>query len=691
MSFEIAVDIGGTFTDIVLRRDGAATQMYKVSTTPQDISVGIFNGLDLISSQHGLSRSGLLEKCVSFACGSTVATNAILEGKVARTALLCTKGFRDTLLIREGGKEDSYNIYMDYPPPYIPRRLTFGIPERISAEGTILRPLDEAAAIEIINRLRELDVEAVAISLLWSIMNPQHELRLGELLRKHLPGIPFSLSHQVNPTLREYRRTSAVAIDASLKPVVKKRLLEIETQLRGGGFKGAVTFVTSNGGRTSSTEIIEKPVYLCLSGPSAAPKAACLLAEMEGDRHGNVITIDMGGTSFDVSVSSNWETPTHREGMIDGHIFGVPSIDVSTIGAGGGSIGWVDAGGFLHVGPASAGANPGPACYDRGGARPTVTDANVVRGVLDASSFARGQLKINKRKAWDAIDQHIAKPLKLTVEEAANLMCVSVEQSMISAIEEITIRRGIDPREYLLVAGGAAAGVHAVAIARELGMKRVLVPDAAGVLSAYGICTGEIRFDFARSFFASSKNFDYEAVKSLLSDLKDEGTAYLQRMRVAERDRRINLTAEARYAGQIWQLTLPLPSTSIDGPDDLAAVVESFHQMHERVYAVRAPDDAIEFVEWNVQAIGMVPRPRLIKDDVPSSDPSPAQVGVRPVLLHEARRAVEVPVYDRERLVAGAVIKGPALIDAPLTAVFLPPSSSTRVTANGGLMIELLE
>lgn len=685
---EIAVDVGGTFTDFVLREADGRLTSYKSSTTPGDIAVGIFNGLDLIASRRGITREALLAGCAAFACGTTVATNAILEGKAARTALLCTEGFRDTLLIREGGKADTYNLRQDYPPPYVPRRLTLPVRERVTAEGSIAIPLDEASALAAIARLREEGVEAVAVALLWSIANPAHELRLGELLALHLPGVPVSLSHRVHPTLREYRRTSATAIDASLKPVVERAIGALDGRLRTAGFGGVLTLVTSNGGRTAVGDVIAKPVYLCLSGPSAAPQAGTSVARQEGFEPGDLLTVDMGGTSFDVSITTGWETPTHREGVIGGHMFGVPSVDVRTIGAGGGSIARVDAGGMLHVGPASAGAFPGPACYGRGGTRPTVTDANLVRGLLDPEGFADGQMRLSREAAETAIREHVANPLDIGVAEAANLISVAVEQNMVAAIEAITIRRGVDPRGYTLVSGGSAAGLHAAAMARELGMRRVLVPGIAGVLSAYGIATGDIRFNFSRSLFASSARFDHAAVDVVLAALEAEGGDYLDRMGVAPAQRELSLTAEARYAGQVWQLTLRLPVRRIPDAAALADVVEAFHALHERTYSVRAADP-VEFVEWNLVATGRV-APQHAAAAAVHEGVATAQ-GTRRAWLREAGGEVELPLFIAEATPPGRRIAGPALVQGRLTATLVPPAAQAWMTSSGSLVIALDE
>ncbi|TDR92913.1 hydantoinase/oxoprolinase family protein [Enterovirga rhinocerotis] len=688
MTYELSADVGGTFTDLVLRSDGAQIDIFKASTTPANIADGILNGIAGIAKSLDLDTATFLGRCDSFAVGTTIATNAILEGKQAKTGLLCTDGFRDTLLIREGGKADSYDFYVDYPPPYIPRRLTLGVRERVNAEGGVEIALDEADARRAIRRLKEYGVEAVAVSLLWSIVNPDHELRIGALIEEEMPGVPYSLGHQVNPSIREYRRTSAVAIDASLKPLVQKRIGEISERLAASGFKGVLTFIASSGGRTSPAEIVSRPISLCLSGPSAAPQAGCRLSRQEGVTKGNVLTTDMGGTSFEVSVSVDWKTPMHREGMIGDHMFGIPSVEVKTIGAGGGSIARVDAGGFIHVGPESAGAMPGPACYGRGGTRPTVTDANLVRGLLLPGHFAGGQIELDVGAAERAIAEHVATPLGLGLMEAAELVCLVAEQNMIAAIQDITIRRGVDPRQFVLVSGGAAGGLHAGTIARELGIAQVLIPRAAGVLSAYGIMTGEIKMGFARSLFTSSERFDYEGVNTILAGLRQEGVAFLDRMAVEPSKRVLRYSVEARYAGQVWQISLAFEKDRIE-PADLPGLVESFHQLHETFYAVRSPGERVEFTEWSLDAVGTASEGGLESASLSAADASGALLTTSRAWLKDAGGEIDLPVYDGSRLRPGNVIEGPALVQEIVTANFIPFGAQGRVTEQRGLMLTL--
>ena len=687
MAYEIAVDVGGTFTDLVIKDGNGLVHAVKSPTTPENIVDGTLNAVALAAEKLGTTMAEVMAGCRKFAFGTTAATNAVLENKGARTGLLCTRGHRDVLLIREGGKEDTYNIEMDYPAPYIPRSLTIELGERIDAEGGVVLPLDEAEARTAIRSLVDQGVEAIAVAFLWSIANPAHEKRVGALIEEMAPGLPFSLSHIVSPSVREYRRTSATALDASLKPIVDEAIRTLSGRLKAAGFADVLTLVTSSGGQTSPEDILAKPIYLCFSGPSAAPESGRRFAELEEIEGGRIVTVDMGGTSFDVSIVSDWEIPMHRDGVIAGHSFGVPSVEVLTIGAGGGSLARVDAGGLIHTGPESAGSRPGPACYGRGGTRATVTDANVVRGFLNPGSFADGTMTLDKAAAERALRSDVAEPLGIDLDEAAELVCVTCDQAMVGAIEDITIKRGIDPRDYVMVAGGAAAGLHAVAIARELDIREVIVPRFAGVLSAFGILTSNVKNMYGRSVLTRSDRFDHAAINAVLAELKAEGTAYLERMGIAPAFQRIELTAEARYPGQIWQITLPLTTDRFSGNDDVAAMVEDFHLLHERLYSVRSPADPVEIVEINVNAIGELPAISLPDLRRPTRAPRPA--AYRSAYFRETGRMAELPIYLGSELGAGDEVTGPALIEEPLTTIVVPPRASARVSRYGNYRIRV--
>jgi N-methylhydantoinase A len=688
MGFEIAVDVGGTFTDLVCSDNNREINTFKAPTTPDNVIDGVFNAIKSAATFYRMSVEDFLLRCDKFAYGSTIGTNAIIEERGAKTGQICTKGFRDTLLIREGGKRDTYNLFVDYPSPYIPRYLTLEVTERINSEGGIEIPLDEKEVRKVISVFKKWNVKAIAVSLLWSISNPVHEKRIGQIIVEEYPEVFYSLSHEVNPCVREYRRTSATAIDASLKPIIVKSTAEIEKRLNNSGFKGTLTHVTSSGGQTSSEDIIRKPVFIVFSGPSMGPVAGRTLAAQELDS-GNAITVDMGGTSFDVSIITGGEIPMFREGIIGNHMFGVPSVDVKTIGAGGGSIAWIDPGGFIHVGPQSAGAIPGPACYMRGGTEPTVTDANLVRGFLDPDYFVGGAMKLSPKLADEVISEKIAKPLGMALHEAAALICFTCEQSMIAAIEDITVRQGIDPREYVMVAGGAAAGLHAVPIAKELGISKIIIPKAAGVMSAFGILTSDVKFLFALSFFTHSLNFDYTKVNAVAGELEKKAKTYLSKMKISPERRKLHFTVEARYAGQIWQLTLPIQDSRIRIEQELAQVVEDFHNLHEKVYSVKNTEDYIEFIEWDMEAVGKLPEFKLKKHKPGTEDPSAALRQKRNAYFKESERIVETPVYLGDKLASGNEIAGPAIIQEPLTTIVLYPESKTTVSEFGSYIVDL--
>ncbi|GIK82875.1 MAG: hydantoinase [Alphaproteobacteria bacterium] len=683
---ELSVDVGGTFTDFIFCHDDGRTEFLKSTTTPDDISQGIFLGIEKAAGQRGLSAADLVARCRRFSLGTTVATNAILQGRTARTALICTQGHEHVLLIREGHKTNIHDLRVDYPEPHIPQPLTFPVRERVLDDGEVLVPLDEEDLRRVIGRLAGTGVEAVAVAYLWSISNPAHELRTAEVLAELLPGVPVTLSHSVSPTLREYRRTSTAALDASLKPVVRRNLKRMEDMLTSLGFRGALTVVTSGGGRVSIEEAIGAPVNLCLSGPSGAPVASnhiCAREEGVGD---SVITCDLGGTSFDVSISHNGESLHRRHGEIGGHIFAVPSTEILTIGAGGGSVAEIDSGGMIHVGRFSAGSFPGPACYQRGGTDATVTDAALVCGLLDARRFGDGSIVLSRERAVEAVKCNIADKLGLTVAAAARLVIGVVEQNMAGAIEEITIKRGLDPRDFTLVGGGSAAGLHMAAIARLLRVGRVLFPSSAGVLSAFGIATGDIKSYFGQSFMARSDDFDHEGVNGVLAALEARARRFLDGMGVAPQARELRFTAQGCYTDQVWTLTTSFPGPRVQGAGELADLVASFHRVHEERYRTRSQKERVEFREWGVEAVG---RHEVSESIFAYRPPDTVRPSYRRTVLLSQGTQVDLPVHDRAALSEGETIAGPAIIEDDLTTILVTQSATARMTRFGNVLVEI--
>ena len=568
MGYRIAVDTGGTFTDVVIADEAGQLIVGKALTTTDRTFEGFREALANAGEIAGIAYERLLAETEMLIYGTTRSTNSIIEGKVAKTALLTTEGFPDTLLYRHGGKREPLNLAMEFPPPYIPRRLTFEIPERINAEGGVERELDEAAARAIIESLPRKRIEAVAVALLWSIVNPDHELRIGALIAEIMPGVPYTLSHQLNPIIREFPRTSSTAIDASLKPLMQSHLAEFESDLRAAGCTGEVLISTSSGGVMHVDDVVAKPIYTVKSGPAMGPLAGIAYggAEDQGD---DVIIVDTGGTTFDVSLVRSGQVKYTRDtwllGEWIGHNLGLSSVDVRSVGAGGGSIAWIDAGGLLRVGPQSAGARPGPACYGQGGEEPTVTDAAVVLGYIDPDYFLGGRMRLDVAAAADVLEK-VAVPLKLSADEAASAVLTLAGEQMIKAIQEITVQDGVNPGESIIVAGGGAAGLNIIPIAQALGCRRVLLPRTAGALSACGGQFSNIVTEFSASRYAHSNTFDFDGVRESLSGIAARMDAFEEKLR----DRSIErfgreYFVEARYINQQWEMEIPMPMDRFEG------------------------------------------------------------------------------------------------------------------------------
>jgi N-methylhydantoinase A len=686
----ISVDTGGTFTDVVVDDERGHLRIGKALTSRERAYVGIAEGLGQIAPELGLSIEELLAETEVFTYGTTRSTNAIVEGKTARTAFFTTQGFPDVLLLREGGKLDPFK-QIPYPPPYVPRFLTFEIAERMDSEGEAFLALDEASVLRAIEEARALRAEAVAVSLLWSIVNPAHELRVGELLEQRWPGIPYTLSHQLNPIIREYRRASSTAIDASLKPLMQEYLATMQRDLTDAGFRGRLFISTAFGGAWRPEAMVDRPIYSVGSGPSMAPVAAVAYAREELADADELIVCDTGGTTFDVGLVSggqiNYTGETWLGGRWIGHITGIRAVDVKSIGAGGGSIVWIDPGGLLRVGPHSAGADPGPACYGRGGSSPTVTDAAVALGWIDPGYFLGGRLALDAGAARSVIETGVAGPLGMSVEEAAYAALTIASENIVGAIREITIAQGIDPREVAIVAGGGASGLSIVPIARELGSARVLVPSTAGALSACGALYADVIDELTRSLYSETRSLDTAAVNGVLADLEAAADAFLADLAdAAPIETRKEFAVDARYRAQVWELEVPIPSR-FDGEDDVGALGEAFHATHERVFAVREPGQYLECLLWKVRATAV-----LAKPDVRSRDLPPAGE-IEPVDLAEAyfpdRGRTPVPRFDGALLPAGARIEGPAVIREPTTTVVVYPGSAATITALGNYLLEV--
>ncbi len=687
-SYRISVDTGGTFTDLVVLDPRGKLHIGKALTTPERIFEGMEGALGVVAGDLDLSVGELLARSDILIYGTTRATNAVVTKRTAKTAFLTTKGFKDTLTFKEGGKHGPHDYSYDYPDPYIPRRRSFEIEERIGAEGEVVRMLDEAQARTVIATLNARGFEAVAVSLLWSIANPAHELAIAAILDEMMPDVPYTLSHQLVPILREYRRASATAIDASLKPLMQRHLREMAADLRAAGFAGDLLVSTSVGGCQNVEDLIARPIHTLKSGPAMAPVAGRAYSAVER-LGGNAIVCDTGGTTFDVGLVRDGGLVYTRDSWLGqrwlGDIIGTSTVDVRSIGAGGGSIAWVDAGGLLRVGPQSAGSVPGPACYGRGGDHPTVTDAALVLGYIDPDFFNGGRLKLDPSAAQKVICA-LAERLGRTPDATAAAIMTIADELMIKAIGEITVSEGLNPRESVVVAGGGAAGFNIMPIARELGCDTVILPRLASALSACGMQYSDIVFEATRSRFTDSAAFDTIGVNGALEEIEAEMAAFRRGLTGAEGAQvRTELVVEARYRAQVWELDTPLPARRIADTYDVATLAEAFHQTHERVYAVRDEGSPVEFVNWKGRiAISLFAPPPPPDALARSYDPPPDTR--RECFFAETGRAA-TPIFRGAALMPGARISGPAIIEEPTTTIVVYPGLSAELSAAGNYIL----
>ncbi len=680
-----AIDTGGTFTDLAVEDETGRLHQFKSPTTPDDPVRGLLDVLQTAAEHFETTREELLGRGEMLIHGTTRAINAVVTGTVARTAFLTTWGQPEILVDREGGKTKPFDAFQEFPEPYVPRALTFEIPERVAYDGQIVRPLDEEATAQVLLGLRDQQVEAVGVCLLFSTINPAHELRVGELLAELVPEIPFTLSHKLNPILREYRRASSTVIDASLKPVMSQYLHGLEARLREVGFRGRLLVSTSNGGVLDAAEVAEAPIHALNSGPAMAPIAGRAIAASETG-HATVVVADTGGTTYDVSVVQRGRIPTTVETWVGpryvGHMTGFPSVDVRSVGAGGGSIAWVDTHGLLHVGPQSAGADPGPICYGRGGDRPTLTDACLVLGYLDPAYFLGGAMKLEVGAAREAL-KDLGGQLGLKAEPAAHAVVQVATENMVQAIESITIEQGIDPTVAVLIGGGGAAGLNASIVGRRLGCDTVIIPQLGGVLSAVGMLLSDLVAEYAATFVATSDDFDLAGVNEILAGLEARARAFIERAGQDSVSSSLTFSADARYPEQIWELPVTLSKGRFADLDDVEALRRGFHEIHHEVFAVSDPLSSIEIVGWRVRA-----ECRLRERDlsVPLEEGSGPGHGAREAWFPDVG-TLSTPVVEFSSLTENEPRLGPLLVESPLTTVVVEPGTVAVRSGLGNLLL----
>lgn len=687
MAFYMGIDTGGTFTDLVVLDEKGEFHMYKSPTTPKNHAIGIFNCIKQCAEERGMDVPKLAEKMRPLLVhGCTIATNAIIEWKGAKTGIITSKGRKWSLWMMEGNKKEVFDLTIPWPRPLVPPYLCLDVPGRINSEGEELIPLDEKAVRNAIRQFKEWNVQAIGVCLLWSIANDSHEKRVKEILEEEWPGIHYSISSDVQPIIREYHRTCCVAFDAMLKPIMTKYVHGLEDVLAKNKMKRDFLMVVSSGGLLTAQEVIKRPVNTLFSGPAMGPSAGLYYAEKEGVD--NCVVVDMGGTSFDVSTVIDGMVSITRDARVGAYPTGVTSVDVLTLGAGGGSIAWVEKGGLLRVGPESAGAEPGPACYGKGGESPTVTDANVVLGYIDPEYFWGGRMKIDPKLSRKAVQDKVARPLKISTEEAAAGIYRVINTNMVGGIIDMTVKRGIDPREFVLVSGGGAGSIHAAAIAKELEMRRVIIPNTAPVLCASGMLNADINFSFVASKFSTSRNFDFEGINTLLAELEGKAGKFLDGEGIPEEKRRYEYFVAARYFEQPHSTDMPLKYKRLT-PETLEQLVLDFHDIHEKRYQVRDEGSHVEFTEWRVVGIGEMPKLELKELPASGEDSSKVIKKQRKAYFVAANGFVDTPIYDGTRLGRGMIVEGPAVIEDSLTTTVVIPDSILTVDKFGSYIMEL--
>jgi N-methylhydantoinase A len=676
--YRIGVDVGGTFTDLAAVDERGHVVIAKAASTPADPSEGVIEGLGELAAALGTDLAGLLARTTRIVHGTTVATNALLERKGAKVGLLTTEGHRDVIEMREGLKPDRYNLRMPPPVPLVPRALRLGVRERLRFDGAVVTPLGRASLAKALQVLARAGVEAVAVCYLHAYRNARHETLTGRAVAKALPRAFVSLSSEVLPQIKEYERVWTTVVNAYVGPALATYLGSLASRLRARGYRGDVLIMQSHGGVAPIRESARLAAGAVLSGPAGGVAAGAHCARLLGD--GDLITFDMGGTSTDIALLQGGEAQLTGEKTVGIARVALPSLDIHTLGAGGGSIAWVDAGRILHVGPESAGAVPGPACYGKGGASATVTDANVVLGCLDPHNFLGGRIALDARAA-DAAIERLARRLGTSTVAAAEGVAKVVNTNMAEGIKIVSVRRGLDPRRFTLVSFGGAAGLHITEVARLLEIRRVVVPDVAAVLSAWGMLATDLRYELVRSHVSEAARMTPAALRRLFASMEADGRKRLGRF---DGEVTVRRSLDMRYGEQIFEIQVPLDGVDFTAADLLEQVALRFHRRHEELFAYSAPGQEVVIVNARVAVIGSLP-PLGAKPAAAGRAAATAS-GTRRIYLG---RWTEVPVYRMDALPAGHETKGPALFESPTTTVLVREGERVAVTPHGWLDIRL--
>ena len=681
--YRMGVDIGGTFVDFALWDSDGEMAVYKVPAEPADLAGSIMRGIAQLAEQRGADVGTFLRATTLLVHGTTVATNAVLTGRGSRTGLLTTRGTRDALEMRRGVKEEPLDNKYEPPAPLVPRYLRLPVDERVDWNGNVLEELDAGSLEAAVEALKFHEVEAVAVCLMHAYANGAHERRVAERLRAALPEAYLTVSSELLPQSGYYSRVSTAVLNSYVGPLLDSYLSSLSVAFAEAGFAGQLLVMNSAAGLMSPEEIIPRAAAALLSGPAAAPVAARVYAGAAGAS--DCAVIDMGGTSLDISLASDGEPREVTEGRVGRYATALPMIDIRTLGAGGGSIARVDAGGGLQVGPQSAGAAPGPACYGKGGTLPTCTDVDLLLGYLDPGYFLGGRMPLLREPAERAVREHLAGPLGISVEEAAVAAFEVINAGMAAGIRDMIVDHGLDPQAIPMVVGGGAGPVHAAAVAVDLGMREVIVPRQSGVFCAVGMLFADLKHDLVRSYRAAGEQLDPERWRALFTAMADEGRRTLVSEGARPEEVEVRYSADLRYLRQIHELNMPMDESLANCPE-MDTLHARFDALHERLFGYGLPEEVLEVVNLRVRCLARTPRPELPRARVAGTAP-PSPDGARRAYSPGEMSFRDFAVYRGEILDGGCRFQGPAIVELPQTTLVVPSMFGLRVDEVGSFVL----
>ncbi len=670
--YRIGIDVGGTFTDFLLTSKDGSSEIFKVLSTPEDPSVGLLNGLSEMAQSKDVSLKDFIQSVTTIVHGTTVTTNAVLTRRGAKTGLLTTQGLRDALEMRRGIREEQYNNRYTNVEPLVPRYLRYPVEERLDYKGDVLTEIKEADVSAAVELFQDEDVEAIAICFMNSFANGSHETVAAKIFTEKMPDAYLTVSSEFLPSIRFYDRISTTVLNSYVGPILRSYLRSLIQKLKDIGYDGVLLIMQSNGGVVSPESAIDSAAVTLLSGPAAGPMAGIEYTSIQG--YEDCITIDMGGTSFDAALIKDQTPLVTTEGEINRLRIALPMLGINTIGAGGGSIGWVDEGGLLRMGPQSAGSNPGPACYDLGGELPTCTDADLVLGYLDKDFFAGGKIRLDYDRAVRAITDKIAEPLGMDMVEAAAGMYRVINVNMASGVREVSVKRGHDPREFPLVVAGGAGPVHACMIAQELEIPVMIIPKESSIFCAAGMLMSDLKHNFVRTYSTPLHGMDVEKFITLFYDMEKEATELLKSEHIPESAIQHIYSLDMRYVKQYHEVNVEITKETL-AKGDLASIARSFHPEHNRLfgYSLEEEKTPIELINLRLLSVGRTVKPQFKQEAYDREDPKKALKKKRKVYLPVEEQYAEVPVYDGHKLRYGNKVEGPALIEQVNTTTFVTP------------------